>query len=256
MLEDFWRDAAVVVGLAHLAGPIALRSTFRFSSRCRLTQVRSEELPPEVAADIAGKVPELQNLGFEFLGSYDCGELAAHTHSYLGYFCNRASNDFASVTIMLSPRGIASFLEFSSAFPNGHTFETNSNGILPLTPGDPLRRIFRFPEIKDTRALYNVHRLLVEKYAPGLWAQGETKGHEIQRFLRAVENYGPRHARLDFMKLSADGETYRATWKGAFLMTWNGLWPSSVIRKAAYRQAMRAELQSLEIRGEAALQKA
>lgn len=246
----------MVVGLAHLAGPIALRSTFRFSSRCQLTQVGTAELPVEVAAEINGKIPELQNLGFEFLGSYDCGELAAHTRSYLGYFCNRASNDFASVTVMLSGRGIDSFLEFSSTFSNGRTFETNSNGILPLTPGDPLRRIFRFPEIKDARALYNVHRLLIEKYAPGLWAQGEPKGHEIQRFLRAVENYGPRHAKLGYTTLSPDGETYRATWKGAFLMTWNGLWPSSLIRKAAYKQAMRAELQSLEIHGEAAWQKA
>ena len=246
----------MVVGLAHLAGPIALRSTFRFSSRCPLTQVGTAELPSEVAAEIAGKIPELQNLGFEFLGSYDCGELAAHTHSYLGYFCNRVSNDFASVTVMLSGRGIYSFLEFSSTFSNGRTFETNSNGILPLTPGDPLRRVFRFSEIKDARALYNVHRLLIEKYAPGLWTQGEPKGHEIQRFLRAVENYGPRHAKLGYMKLSSDGETYRATWKGAFLMTWNGLWPSSLIRKAAYKQTMRAELQSLEIHGEAALQKA
>ena len=256
MLENFWRDAAVVAGLAHLAGPIALRSTFRFSSRCQLTQVRSEELPAKVAAEIAGKIPDLQNLGFEFLGNYDCGELAAHTHSYLGYFCNRASNDFASVTIMLSGRGIDRFLEFSSTFSNGHSFETNTNGILPLTPGDPPRRVFRFFEIKDVRALYNVHRLLIEKYEPGLWAQGEPKGHEIQRFLRAVENYGPRHAKLGYMQLSADGETYRATWKGALLMTWNGLWFTSLLRKAAYKQAMRAELQSLEIRGEAALQKA
>jgi hypothetical protein len=34
------------------------------------------------------------------------------------------------------------------------------------------------------------------------------------------------------------------------------LWPPSLIRKAASQQAMRAELQSLQVRGEAALQKA
>jgi hypothetical protein len=256
MLENFWKDAAVVVGLAHLAGPLALRATFRFASSCQLTQVPTGELPVDVAAEFSTKIPDLQNAGFELLGCYDCGELAAHTNSYLAYFCNRATNDFASVTVMLSARGIDSFLEFSSSFADGRTFETNTNGILPLTPADPIRRIFRFPEIKDVRALYNVHRLLIEKYAAGLWAQAEPKGHEIQRFLRAVENYGPRHAKLGYLQLAADGESYRATWKGAFLMTWSGLWPSSIIRKAAYKQAMRAELQSLEIRGEAALQKA
>jgi hypothetical protein len=256
MLENFCRDAAVVVGLAHLAGPLVLRCTFRFTSRCQLTQVSTEELPVAVATAISSRIPDLQDSGFELLGCYDCGELAAYTHSYLGYFCNRASNDFASISIMLSARGMDCFLEFSSTFADGRTFETNTNGMLPITPADSQRRIFRFPEIADVRALYNIHRLLIEKYAPGLWPQGEPKGHEIQRFLRAVENYGPRHAKLGYLQPTSDGASYRATWKGAFLMTWNGLWPNSLIRKAAYKQAMRAELHSLQVLGETALQKA
>ena len=60
----------------------------------------------------------------------------------------------------------------------------------------------------------------------------------------------------DPLAWESDGKSYRTTWKGAFLMTWNGLWPSSLIRKAAYKQAMRVELQSLEVHGEAAWQKA
>lgn len=256
MLETFCRDAAVAVGLAHLAGPFLLRNTFRFASRCQLTQVSREELPVAVATAISGRISGLQDIGFEWLGCYDCGELSAYTHSYLGYFCNRASNDFASISILLSARGMDCFLEFSSTFADGRTLETNTNGMLPITPGDSLRRTFRFPEIADVRALYNVHRLLIEKYAPGLWPQAEPKGHEIQRFLRVVENYGPRHAKLGYMQLTADGASYRATWKGAFLMTWNRLWPHSLIRKAAYKQAMRMELHSLEVLGETALQKA
>ena len=99
MLENFCRDAAVAVGLAHLAGPLLLRTTVRFASRCQLTQVSTEELPAAVATAISSRIPDLQDTGFELLGCYDCGELAAYTHSYLAYFCNRASNDFASISI-------------------------------------------------------------------------------------------------------------------------------------------------------------
>ena len=57
------------------------------------------------------------------------------------------------------------------------------------------------------------------------------------------------------MQLSDDGQCYKLTWKGAFLMTWCGLWPVSFVRQWIHRHAMHAELHSLETTEVAALQK-
>jgi len=101
-----------------------------------------------------------------------------------------------------------------------------------------------------------VHHRLIEKYAVGLWAQSEPKGEEIQRLVRVLENYGPRHAKIGYMYLADNSDFYRLTWKGALLMTWRGLWPASLLRKLMQQQEMQWELRSLENRGVTALQKA
>lgn len=117
-------------------------------------------------------------------------------------------------------------------------------------------RAFRFPKIQAPQALYRIHRQLAEKYAPGLWPLGAPKGEELQRFVRMLENYGPSHARIGYMALAEDGQSYRLTWQGAFLMTWRGLWPTALLRRLLQRHAMQLELDFLEVRGVTAPQKA
>ena len=115
---------------------------------------------------------------------------------------------------------------------------------------------FRFPEIQEAQLLFDAHRRLVEKYAGGLWVQAEPPGQEMQRLVRTVENYGPRHAVIGYMVPSEDGASYKLTWKGAFLITCRGLWPVGSVRKWMHRNAMQAELRCLQSEGLAALQKA
>jgi len=256
MYEYLWRDAAILLGSMYLMAPMAVRSGSRFAAHCKPVRVPVEELPREVSVYIESQIPQMQSLGFEFLGCYDCGVLASNTQSFSAYFCNRTTNDFANITVATSPQRTVGYFEFSTRFGNGLTLETNTNSVLPLTPDNPEVRVFRFSEIKEPRELYQVHKRLTEKYANGQWAQGEPKGQEIQRLVRVLENYGPRQAMMGYMYLAPDGETYLLTWKGAILMTWRGLWPSALIRRAIHKYEMRAELQSLHVRGVPALQKA
>jgi len=247
---------AALAGSLHLLGPLVVRWTFRFAARCRPSEVPLRELPGTIATRFAQRVLEIRELGFELIGTYDCGALTNETRSYVAYFCNRRTNDFANVSAIITPKQTASYLEFSTQFKNGLWIETNTNRVLPLTPPNPDVRVFRFPEIQDARTLLHTHHQFVDKYAPGLWAQGEPRGEEIHRLVRVVENYGPRHARIGYMRLAEDGQNYRLTWKGAFLMTWRGLWPVSLCRRIIHRNAMQSELRSLAGSGVAALQKA
>jgi len=256
MLDTILINAIGLLGFLHLAAPIALHRTFRFAARCRPNLLTKTELPLAAAERILPVVPQLEALGFEFLGCFDFGEVSAFTRKIVGYCCNRDTNDFANLTVSCAPGATDSYLEFSTNFSKGRTLETNNNGVIPLTPDAKPAQVFRLPEIRGPRELYRLHRLLIEKHAGGDWAVPEIKGQEILRLVRTFENYGPRHGKLGYMKLSHDGESYELTWKGAALMAWRGMLPTVLLRQYLSRREMRAELRSLELRGVAALQKA
>jgi len=256
MYENFWFDTAVLVGALHLTAPAVVRSGFRFAARCKPIVVSVDQLPKEVASYIVPRIPQMENLGFELLGCYDFGVLAGDSRRYVAYFLKRSTNDFANVTVASSPQKIATYFEFSTRFANGLTLETNTNHVLPLTPDNPDIQVFRFPEISEPQALYRLHLRLIQKHASGQWAQGERKDQELGRLVNVVENYGPRHAKLGYMFLAKNGCTYRLTWKGALLMTWRGLWPTSLVRKSLQRKTMQSELQALPVRAVTKPQKA
>jgi len=256
MLDTILLNATALVGVLHIAGPIALHRTFCFAARCPPNMISLEEPSAEVTQHILPLVPQLEALGFEFLGCYDFGEISTHTRTIVGYFCNRGTNDFANATVSCAPGATDSYLEFSTSFSNGLTLETNNNGVLPLTPDAERTLVLRFPETQKLSQLYGLHRQLIERHAANVCAVPETKGREITRLVRRFENYGPRHAKLGYMKLSRDGGSYRATWKGAALMAWRAMLPAALLRHFLAREQMRAALHSLEVRGVAALQKA
>jgi hypothetical protein len=256
MFETVLLYTAAFLGALHLICAVVLRYAMRFSAKCSPVPVSLKDVPETVATVIAPQIPELNILGFQNLGTYDCGSLTSGTRSYGAYFYNPATCDSASVTAMATSEGVASYVEFSTRFATGLVLETNTNGLAPLTPDNGGHRVFRFPNFSSADALYVVHRQLIEKYAPGLWAEAEPKGEELSRFVRVIENFGPRHARLGYLVFAGDEQSYRLTWKGAFLMASRGLWPISLVRRISQRHAMQTELESLQVRGVATLQKA
>lgn len=256
MFETILRNAAVIFAFFHAAAPIAIRSTFRFAGCCKPVLVSPGELPSQASSPILRQIPEIEALGFECAGIYDCGELASNTRSYIAYFVNRKTNDFANVSVVISPNKVASYCEFSTRLSNGLILDTNNNAVLPLSPANPQGRIFRFSKISQPKVLYEVHQQLLAKYSEGFAAEGEPKGREIERLIRIVENYGVRHTAIGYMYLDPESGQYRLTWKGAVLMTWRALWPSKLVLQLLHRQKTRNELRSLQVSGTTALQKA
>jgi hypothetical protein len=256
MLEALWIDMTAFLGVVYVISPVVLRYTMRYPVKCNPKAIALKDAPVQVAGVLGPRISELESLGFECLGAYDCGSLSSSTRSFNAYFCNRATSDFASVTVMETSEGQVSYLEFSTSFANGAVVETNTNGMPPLSPDRPTHRVFRFSEIQTAAALYRLHRELLKKYAPGLWPVAEPKNEELKRFMRVIENFGPRHARIGYMELAEDGESYMPTWKGACLMAWRSLWPISFVRRAWNWHSMRSELGSLQVRGFTALKKA
>ena len=256
MFEFIPWTVSALAGAMYLLTPAVVRSSFRCASRCQLRAIAFEEVPEAIAAEFRRRVSEFNHLGFALIGCFDCGSLTNETHSYVAYFCNHTTNEFGNVSAMMTPNGPASYFEFSSRFPDGCSIETNTNEILPLMPANASVRVFRFASLEQPRALLKFHRQLTEKYALGLCPLGEPRDAEIQRYIRMVEQFGPRLGQAGYLKLDEASGAFRPTWKGAFRMAWLGLWPVTFVRKAIHRHAMQLELQSLQARAGAALQKA
>ena len=248
--------APTAIGAIYALTPFAVHSSFCVAARCKLASISVDRLPKQISEEFSRRISEFAVLGFELVGTFDCGVLTNDTHSYVACFCHHATNEFANVTAMSTPIGPASYFEFSSQFSNGRSIETNSNAVLPLMPVNPDIRIFRFESITELRTLLQVHRQLAEKYAPGLCPLGEPRDAEVQRYVRTVEAFGPRLVEAGYMRLGEGGDNFRLTWRGAIRMAWFRLWPVTLFRKAIHHHAMQLELQSLQTRTEAALQKA
>jgi uncharacterized protein YggL (DUF469 family) len=256
MFQSIGWSVPVVAVAVYLVTPFVVHSSSRFAARCKPDAVSLDRLPEGIASEFRRRITEFVNLGFELVGTFDCGALANETHSYVAYFCNHVTNEFANVTAMATSEGPASYFEFSARFSNGRSIETNTNGILPLLPANPEIRVFRFESVEEPRALLQLHRQLAEKYAPGLCPLGEPRDTEIQRYVRAIEHFGPRLAEAGYLTAEECGDSFRLTWKGAIRVAWLGLWPMTFLRKTIHRHVMQMELQSLQTRAEAALQKA
>jgi hypothetical protein len=256
MFENILLDSAIVVGLFHLALPLVVKSTYRFSAHCKGTRLSLEELPAGAANLAAARVPQLQALGFEFLSCCDFGKLAMETQTIVVSFTHEQTQELANVWVSLSTGKASSYLEFCTQTSDGISLETSSNGILPLAPENPEIRVFRFPEISEIAELHRVHRQIVAKYADNAWIQPEPQSCQIERITRTIENYGPRLCKLGYLRSEGNGESYGFTWKGAFRAAWSGMWPIAAIRRSIARHRMQNELRSLEIHGTTRLQKA
>ena len=195
MLESILWVAPAAAGALYAVTPLVIRSAFRVAARCNLVPIPLGQLTEEISAEFRRRISEFASLGFELVGVFDCGVLTNDTHSYVAYFCNHGTNEFANVTAMETPIGPASYFEFSSRFADGTSIETNTNRVLPLAPANPSIRVFRFESVDTPAALLQLHRQLTEKYAPGLCALGEPRDTEIQRYVRTMEGFGPRLAK-------------------------------------------------------------
>lgn len=257
MFETLLLDAVYLTTLLHVVSPAALRATFRLPARCNPRPLSLAELPAEARSLVDSVLPALDSLQFAFAGCYDLGEVAAHTRKMAVCFSNRESADSAAIHIITAANSSCEhYLEFTTCFSNGVSVDTNTNDILPVAPENPAILTFRFPEVGSPAELYQLHRRLAARHAAGAWPRPELKGEEILRIAKLAESFGPRLAESGYTRHSAEDDSYRLTWKGACLMAWRKLWPTSLLRRALYRQEMRNEVAALEVRGVAALQKA
>jgi hypothetical protein len=251
-----WEKIILLWAILHIMGPLALRFTFRYSAKVEPAKVDPRALPVAVRAMIDRWSSQIQSAGFSPVGVYDMGELASDTRSFLAYFVNRSAGDFANVSVVTKDTKTQGYFEFSSSFTNGLTLDTNANKTISVTSTPPDILIFRFPQITSPSQLYQVHRALIQKHAGFLQPQLPPEGKESIRIVQQLGRFGPCQAEAGYMCMAPGDEQYRLTWKGACLVAWKSLWPTSLIRRSLYRVRMQKVINSLQSSGIVAISSA
>ncbi|MBD0370946.1 MAG: hypothetical protein ICV60_08935 [Pyrinomonadaceae bacterium] len=236
--------------LPHLLGPVLIRLSNKQEAYPEFNGLRYEELPSTVAAAFARSRDMLRGLGFEQIACLYKAGSAENVRTYLILLVNRATNEAAIVFDMMTAGGVAPIhrlvTEFSTDLSNGVEVSTSDGGDPIPYRKNPEKHLYKFPEVKNPWALYNLHRQMVSRHAaPGVYAYLPTPGNEIQALSASINKTLMKQVEFGYLYLDKRGEFFRPTWKGAILMTWKLAWPAGMIQRALIKRRARHMMKQL-----------
>jgi hypothetical protein len=244
----------IIVGLAiayYFFTPLLILKTQRMNEDFDILPWNPLETPPPDS--ISRLFQENENLlieaGFRGMGSYLLPNSTPNTQAVVRFYVHHENRDAALATAMFGILDDGSLatqaycIEFVSRFASDNlkVVQTNNSFMTSCFARLPEELTFRFPDIQDSSKLYRLHQALVRVHAP------------IERkILTVIEKYGDdaikylaNEVLLDayrkqegtgFLRHSPAERCWRATIKGAYLMTWKLLWPIKQIRLAQMRR--------------------
>jgi hypothetical protein len=261
----FWGTAlGVIVALCILAPyvllPVFIRSTFRQPAQPQLVAFdpNHPQLPPEVVGHFYRVRADLEPLGFETVAGLFLPGPLPNVRAVILLLVHRAAADAAIATAIYGDevsgtRLQAAYVEICTRFRD-RTFVQTNNSPEMGSFGDKRDKgtTVQFPMVADAARLYRLHRAMADRHAGGsgrsLPLCDEFGGDPVRYMASAITDELDDAVSLGYLYRTADG-TYRATWPGAFRMTWKELWPMKAVRRR--RRQRKAEQLLAEIEGAA-----
>jgi hypothetical protein len=254
--------------LIYIGVPVSMRLGLKIPVETQLLPFPLDDpsLPMEIAQDFHAVIDQLRPAGFEPIAGLanQQSNAISGSKSIMLLLANRQAKDVATavVTYMESTLGTgrgkppvqlcrSSSVEIVSDFRCGRNIATtNVSSDLTPYPQCPMCLATLFPGMKDAARLYRLHQALVARSAFGdkvLRLDEEFQGDGAAALAAVMVEDQLRMVRIGYWYSSPSEKVYRPTWKGAFLTSWNLVWPMKTIRRAAvYRKARRllAELEA------------
>lgn len=144
------------------------------------------------------------------------------------------------------------YTEFLSRFAadDVRVIQTNNVASVSAFPDLPHELTFRFPMVKSVSQLERLHRKLVERHEPQarriVSLTDKFRGN-LEAYIRwvLVDSYRKQEG-TGYLVHNEDGNFWRPTVKGAYLMTWSQLFPISTILKLRIKSRAQQLLQELK----------
>jgi hypothetical protein len=235
VLSDWWIVGLGAAAAVYVFGlPLLILATFRHEANPVVEAVDAEELPTAVRAHLDHARDSLAEVGFEPVQTCLLPQAMANVRYVLTVFVNRATKEAAAaVTVFTLASNQWSlqlqYVEFSTRFRGGRVINTGNPQVVGAFPARECHLTTHIPWISDPLALYLVHGAIVAAKGDGGERELRLDTHYRGDALAFVnggmrdELEGARDA--GYLWLTTDGAHYRATFKGAYLMTWTQLPP-------------------------------
>ena len=253
---------AFIVLVPYMLGPIFIFFALRFKNPSTVLVVnpREEPLPEDARKYFSDAYQALTGLGFELVGTLGLPDLTPGAMTLFVLYANRTTADMAISAIIvaknaLSPTLKTSYVEFEREYDDGVTVQTNNSRELSAFKRLPNEFTTKFWNIKDLRKLFNIHLLLCERFRqrgrPVLRLDSEYGGDPL-RYVAECELAQTFRKQVSTGYLAETSEGFRPSVVGAFIMTWQELWPAKAIRRAAERKRAQSLLAELKQQAPAA----
>ncbi|HKR02608.1 MAG TPA: hypothetical protein VJT09_18160 [Pyrinomonadaceae bacterium] len=242
---------AVASGLLYpiIATIIKLRLTSRTASYPLFEQRSVEALPPTAQNYFRRLAGTLQAQGFsDAMYLYQGGQLAGTT-CFLMLMKNHAAGDMVCAgDFHFAVKDFyrnTNYLEFATDLSNGVCINSNNTEDPSVFKPDPANPVFKFPGLKDSWRLYEAHRRLIARHAPGELRVLPSEGMEISHICSSVKRSLEKQVEYGYYYKEQPSGDYRPTWKGAVTMTFRVAWPVRDLKMAALRNRAAQTLRSL-----------
>ncbi|MBI1901114.1 MAG: hypothetical protein HYS13_08395 [Planctomycetia bacterium] len=259
----FWATAlGVIVALCALVPyillPLFIRSTFRQPAQPQLVAFdpNHPQLPAEVVGHFVRVRQALEPSGFETVAGLFLPGPLPNVRAVILLLVNRAAGDAAIATAIYADelegtRLQAAYVEFVTRFRDRTFVQTNNSPeISSFADKRDKGTTVQFPMVADAGRLYRLHRALADRHAGGsgrtLPLYEQFNGDAVAYMTSAITDELEDASSMGYLYRTGDG-TYRATWGGAFRMTWKELWPQKPLRRR--RRQRKAEQLLAEIEG-------
>ena len=211
-------------------------------------------LPEKARAYFAEAYEALTADGFELVGTMGLPDLTPNALTLFALYANRATADMAMSALIVAESGVSpalrtTYVEFVRGFDDGVVVQTNNSSELSAFQRLPNEFTTKFWKLRDIHRLYQLHRLLADRFRqrgrPVLRLYTDFGGDALRYVSEAVLQETFRNqVGTGYLAKTSDG--FAPTPKGALLMTWQELWPAKAIRRFQERRRAESLLAELE----------
>lgn len=207
-----------------ILGPFLVKFTHWVEARADIRPIAPETLDPAIRTFIDQTGAELAALGFQFAGYGVLPDYTPKVTSYFGLYRSDAERTAAMAAVVQSAAGQSiKYCEFSIKYSNGRTIDVNNS---PMSGGyrNPDKIVYRYPKISSVKKLYDISRWVASRAKQSANPVGLVKGRELEMLAEAIDSEIRLQAKYGYYTLR-DGNRYRLTWRGAFVMTERQVFP-------------------------------
>lgn len=176
------------------------------------------------------RATELADLGFKFVACIEKSPDHPLVTTLVAIFVHPENGDSAQLAKIQNSLSGTDLVVFNTRFDDGLVLETGNGHRRPIFRPKANFPTFRFPQVRNLKDLYQIHRAICRKYTGQRKPVAATAELAVPTFIGIGDHIHSLNASQGDFKLSQSGDCYVYTWKGAFRHNFLHTWPIISIR--------------------------